>query len=99
MASPADVRDVIEECLGGSAGRDALWAAVNALAKAAVDLRKRCPAYAALIDAQMAGWIAGNAARLSAGNPPRVRRMPSPEHLMQVFAENYDRALNGGETG
>lgn len=93
----AEIRAAIEESLEVPDGKAALNKSLAELQAAAKDLRVRSPGYAALADAQLAGDIAGTAERLRSQNPRR-HRLPSREHLKQVFADYYASALDGGRT-
>ncbi len=95
MAVTGNRTAAIEEHLEVPDGRAAVNEAIDQLTAALADLRRETPGYAASIDAQLAGFLAGTAAKLAAALPPRGRRVPPSSHLVQVFRESFTRARKG----
>lgn len=80
----------IREALATGAGQAALNEAARTLQSEAAKVRRRRPADAALIDAQIAGILLGLAAQLATHQPPRPAgcpRVPRPGDQLAVFAE------------
>ena len=81
--------------LTGEDPKQALYRAIRAITSEAEKLRSRRPAAAALLDAQLAGWLAGTAAGLHASQPARRGRrtgMPGPDQLRETFWQAYLQA-------
>jgi hypothetical protein len=78
------------------ASQQALNRSLFALQSEAAKKRRREPAAGALIDAELAGHLAGIAASLHSRKAVRLPgspRVPRPEDLLAVFADSFERAL------
>lgn len=90
----AAVKAAIEEHLSVPDGRKALKEAQDELSFVLKHLAGESPADAALIHAQLAGYVAGTTARLRRLTL-RGGRVPDSAHLVQVFEENRAKARRG----
>lgn len=92
----ADIRDLLH----AKASQRALNRALRALQSEAAKRRRREPSAGALIDAELAGHIAGIAAGLHSRKPtrpPGCPRSPRPIDLLAVCEASFARALEGGD--
>lgn len=93
----ADIRDLLH----AKASQRALNRSLRALQSETAKRRRREPSAGALIDAELAGHIAGIAAGLHARKPtrpPGCPRDPRPIDLLAVCEASLTRALEGGES-
>jgi len=87
----------IRDSLSEGSGKEALNAALLALQSEAAKKRRRKPADGALLDASLAGTLAGYAAQLyrhKPERPPGCPRVPRPIDLLTVFTAAYDAAAS-----
>ena len=80
----------------------ALNRALRALQSEAAKKRRRDPVAGALIDAELAGMLAGVAATLHSrkpARPPGSPRSPRPADLLRVCEDSLAAALEGAQAG
>jgi hypothetical protein len=91
-----DVAVAIRSDLAEGNHPNAVYAAVGALMSELAKRRRHEPADAALLDAEIAGALAGIAYRLPKQRPQRpadyAGGVPTAEDLLAVFAQAYARA-------
>ena len=87
----------IEGFLADEDPKQALDRGVRALTSELKKVRSRRPAAGALLDAQLAGWLAGTAAGLHACQPARRggkrTGMPGADQLRETFWAHYLQAI------